>query len=118
MNESTIPEISVQELKQKLDSGDGFTLLDVRELWELTYAHIEHPALRIIPMSKMSQERQEAFPPDLRDPQAEIIVMCHHGIRSADVTAWMLSMGWKNVRSLAGGIHEYALRIDKMVGMY
>jgi rhodanese-related sulfurtransferase len=118
MNEMSIPEISVEELKGMLDSGADFTLLDVRELWELNYASLNLPCTRIIPMSKMAQERQNAFPEDLRNPQAEIVVMCHHGIRSANVTAWLLQLGWKNVRSLAGGIHEYALKIDKSVGMY
>ncbi len=118
MNEMSIPEISVEELKEMLESGSGFTLLDVRELWELNYARIDHPCARIVPMSKMAQERQSAFPEDLRDPQAEIVVMCHHGVRSANVTAWMLQLGWKNVRSLAGGINEYAIRIDPSVGMY
>ncbi len=113
-----IPEISVHELKQKMDRGDIFTLLDVRETWELDYARFSGDNVLVIPMSVMAQQRENVFPPELRNPEAPIVVMCHHGIRSANVVAWMLHMGWKNVVSLAGGIDAYALEIDPSVGKY
>jgi rhodanese-related sulfurtransferase len=49
---------------------------------------------------------------------AEIIVLCHHGIRSADVTRWLITQGWKNTVSLEGGIAAYASEVDKSVGWY
>jgi predicted sulfurtransferase len=44
--------------------------------------------------------------------------MCHHGVRSANVTEWMLAWGWTNVFSVRGGIAEYAQKIDGSVGKY
>lgn len=113
-----IPEISVGALAEKLKATEKFTLLDVREEWEIDLAKINDERMIVLPMSQIARERENAFPTELRDPQTEIVVMCHHGVRSADVTAWMLQQGWKNVSSLAGGIDAYAEQIDSSVGMY
>jgi rhodanese-related sulfurtransferase len=115
---SEIPEISVRELAEKLKATEKFTLLDVREQWEIDLARINDDRTIILPMSQIARERENAFPAELRNPQAEIVVMCHHGVRSADVTAWMRQQGWKNVSSLAGGIAAYAEQIDSSVGVY
>lgn len=111
-------EISVQELAKKLQSDATFTILDVREAWELEYARLDNPRVLHIPMSVLATNRQQAFPEELRHPQAEIIVMCHHGMRSASVAAWMVNNGWKNISSLAGGIDAYAAEIDPGAGSY
>ena len=116
MNE--IPEISVQELALKMKKGERFVILDVRESWETALARIDDERAIILPMSQIARERKDAFPPALRDPQTEIVVMCHHGIRSADVTGWMRQQGWQNVSSLAGGIAAYAKQVDPAVGTY
>lgn len=115
---SKIPEFTVQELASKMKKGDKFTILDVRETWETNLAQIDNECVILLPMSRIAREQKEAFLPALRDPQTEIVVMCHHGIRSADVTGWMLQHGWKNVSSLAGGIAAYAEQIDPSVGTY
>jgi len=116
MNE--IPEITVQELALKIKNGEKFTILDVREIWEANLARIDDERAVFLPMSIISRERKEAFPAALRDPQTEIVIMCHHGIRSADVTGWMRQQGWQNVSSLAGGIAAYAEQVDASVGTY
>lgn len=113
-----VPEISVQELAKKLEQGETFTLLDVREEWEVRLAAIRDARTRVLPMSVLAQKLQEAFPDDLRRPDAPIVVMCHHGVRSAQVTAWMRQNGWQNVYSLAGGIDAYARMVDASVGAY
>jgi rhodanese-related sulfurtransferase len=113
-----IPEITVQELAQKLRSDEKFTLLDVRESWETNLARINDQRTVFLPLSQITRERKDAFPAALRDPQAEIVVICHHGIRSADVTRWMKQQGWQNIRSLSGGIAVYAHEIDPSVGTY
>jgi rhodanese-related sulfurtransferase len=115
---SQIPEITVLELAEKLKTAEKFTLLDVRETWELDLARINDERMLILPMSQIARAREEAFPPELRDFRAEIVVMCHHGLRSADVTGWMRQRGWENVSSLAGGIAAYAEQIDPSAGMY
>ena len=116
MNE--IPEITVQELALKIKNGEKFTILDVREIWETNLARIDDERVLILPMSQIARERKDAFPPELRSPQVEIVVMCHHGIRSADVTDWMRQQGWQNASSLAGGIAAYAEQVDASVGTY
>ena len=118
MNPYAIPEITVDELKARLDAGEALTVLDVRETWEVEMASLGHKSVLVLPMSLLAQQRENAFPPELRDPETPIVVMCHHGVRSADVTRWMLYSGWKNVASLRGGIDEYAHRIDASVGLY
>jgi rhodanese-related sulfurtransferase len=118
MNPHTVPEISVQELDRKLKAGEKFTILDVRETWETDLVHIQDERVALVPMSSISEQAENAFPEELRDPQTEIIVICHHGVRSAKVTAWMQQNGWQNVVSLRGGIAEYAEEIDDSVGMY
>jgi rhodanese-related sulfurtransferase len=113
-----IPEISVQELAEKLRSESNFVLLDVREAWETNLARINDSRTVFLPMSQIARERKEAFPAELRDPQAEFVVLCHHGIRSTDVTRWMKQQGWQSVCSLSGGIADYAESIDPSVGTY
>jgi rhodanese-related sulfurtransferase len=118
MNFSTVPEIDVHELARKLGSDETFVLLDVREASELDYAMIVDDRLKVVPMSRMAQLGVGAFPEDVQQKNAEILVMCHHGARSAQVTQWMLGQGWKNVVSVRGGIDDYAKKIDASVGKY
>jgi rhodanese-related sulfurtransferase len=112
------PEITVQQLAEKLKSPDGFILLDVREAWELALAKIPDDRLIVQPMSELASRGLEALPEAARQKDAEILVMCHHGVRSADVTRWLASHGWTNVWSVAGGIDEYARVIEPGVGVY
>lgn len=113
-----VPEISVKELAKKLEQGERFTLLDVREEWEIELAGIRDARVLVLPMSVLARQLKDAFPESLREPGVEIVVMCHHGVRSANVTAWMRRNGWQNVFSLAGGIAEYAAQVDASVGFY
>jgi rhodanese-related sulfurtransferase len=115
---TSLPEISVQALAEKLKNAGNFTLLDVREPWELNYARLDDPRVLNLPTSQISRLGREAFPEALRAPEAEIVVICHHGVRSANVTSWMLANGWKNVHSAAGGIAAYAEEVDPTVGSY
>lgn len=118
MNFSAVPEIDVHELARKLGSDESFVLLDVREAWELDYAMIVDNRLKVVPTSRLAQLRMEAFPGEVQQKDAEIMVLCHHGIRSAQVTKWLLTRGWTNVVSVRGGIDAYARQIDASVGKY
>ena len=69
------------------------------------------------PLSELAALRQCVAAP-ARNKEAEIVVLCHHGVRSAQVTAWLLQEGWKNVKSMAGGIAAYAEQVDPSVGAY
>jgi len=113
-----IPEISVTDLSEKLKSRDSFILLDVREPMELDLAEITDSRLEVTPMSQLAQEGIEALSESARSKDSVIYVMCHHGNRSAQVTAWLAQQGWKNVFNVRGGIHEYARSIDNSIGFY
>ncbi len=116
--DETLREISVKELSARMQISHPFTILDVREEWELTYAKITDERVLNIPISRIGRLLRASFPAELQEPEAEIVVMCHHGVRSANVTMWMSQNGWRNVSSLAGGIAAYALEIDPTVGEY
>ena len=112
------PEITVAELAEKLASADPFVLLDVREPWEVARVKINDARVIVKPMSELAQRGLEALPDAARDSDANLYVLCHHGVRSANVTDWLASQGWTNVFSVAGGIDDYARRIDREVGTY
>jgi rhodanese-related sulfurtransferase len=113
-----IPEITVYELSEKLKSEETFILLDVRELQELDYAKLADSRLEVTPMSRMAREGTNALSEAAKSQDSTIYVMCHHGNRSAQVTAWLAQQGWKNVFNVRGGIDEYARQIDQVVGFY
>jgi rhodanese-related sulfurtransferase len=112
------PEITVAELSEKLKSEDKFVLLDVRELDELGYAKIEDDRLEVTPMSRLAQEGPNALSESVRSQELPVYIMCHHGSRSAQVTAWLAQQGWKNIFNVRGGIDEYARKVDSGVGFY
>jgi rhodanese-related sulfurtransferase len=113
-----IPEITVEELARKLKSQDGFILLDVREDWELDLAKIADARLEVTPMSRLAEQGTDALAESARQKEAELLVLCHQGVRSAQVAQWLSAQGWSRVFSVAGGIDEYARKIDRSVGMY
>jgi rhodanese-related sulfurtransferase len=118
MNPYGVPGLSVQELAQKRDNDEDFILLDVREPNELLYAHLGDSVLTA-PLSELAQRGPEALPGAvLADKEAEIVVMCHHGNRSAQVTAWLHQQGWTNVFNMDGGIDAYAIAVDPAIGRY
>lgn len=113
-----VPEITVTELSEKIKSEDSFILLDVRELYELDYAKLTDDRLDVTPMSRLSQDGTGALSESAQSQDATIYVMCHSGMRSAQVTGWLTQQGWKNVFSVKGGIDAYARKIDQSVGLY
>ena len=112
------PEITVTDLAAKLRSDEQFILLDVREPFELGYAKIDDDRLELAPISALSEQGPDALPESARTQDATIYVICHHGNRSMQVTAWLAQQGWKNIFNVQGGIDEYARVIDSSVGFY
>jgi rhodanese-related sulfurtransferase len=112
------PEIDVHELARKLRSGESFVLLDVREGWELDQAMIEDARTRVVPMSRLAQLGRNALPEEMEDKGVKVLVLCHHGVRSANATAWLREQGWIAAYSVRGGIAEYARLVDRSVGRY
>lgn len=110
---STLPlEIDCRSVKTKLDQRADFLLLDCREKNEYDTVHI--PEALLLPMSEMQQRVGELEAHKNR----EIVVHCHHGGRSLRVTNWLRQQGFANVKSMAGGIDEWATAIDPALPRY
>ena len=113
------PEISVQDVHAKQQNSEEFILVDVRELSELEQASLPADTFINLPLSDLRARRLDALPDALRqDMDAEVVVFCHKGLRSAQVTVFLRQQGWSNTVSMAGGIDAWAEEIDESVGKY
>jgi adenylyltransferase/sulfurtransferase len=104
-------EITVEELKKKLDQNDGPLLLDVRESFEVHISNIDTDTT-LIPLDDLSNRMQEL------DQSAEIIVICRSGSRSGKACEMLEENGFSNVANLKGGMNEWALKIDPSLPQY
>ena len=104
-------EISAAEVKSLRDGGQELKLLDVREPWEFQTARIE--GSQHIPMGDIPARFNEEL-----DPEEHIVVVCHHGVRSMNVTAWLRQQGFEKAQSLRGGIDRWSREIDPSVPLY
>jgi rhodanese-related sulfurtransferase len=103
-------EVSCTELQDLLNAkSKGIYLLDVRQPWEFDLCHIEGSKL----MAKL--DLAQIFP-GLKE--LEVITICHHGIRSLSAALYLREAGLPRVRSLHGGLDEWALTIDKDMPRY
>ena len=102
--------ITPLELKKRLDQGDKITLIDVREPWEFNICKI--PGAILIPLGTLAAEHKKL------DPQADIVVNCHMGMRSMDATQFLLQQGFKSVKNLTGGIEAWSAQVDPSVPRY
>ena len=110
-----IAQISVQELAQRLRKDVGkLQLLDVREPEEVAIASIE--GFEILPLSQFAQWCDTIHA--RFDTDAETLVMCHHGIRSAQMCQWLTSQGFTNVKNVVGGIDAYSILVDPTIPQY
>jgi rhodanese-related sulfurtransferase len=105
-----IGELEPSELKSRLERGAPLTVLDVREPGEVAIAPFAR-ALHI-PMGDIPSRLSEL------DPDAAWVVVCHHGIRSAQVAMYLARMGFTQVWNLTGGIEEWSLQVDPDVPRY
>jgi rhodanese-related sulfurtransferase len=103
-------QISPLELKQRLDRGDDLVLLDVREAEELAIARLVGAVH--IPMGEIAGRLHEI------DPAAEIVVMCHHGVRSTQVASFLAQRDFVRVINLTGGIDAWSQTVDPTVPRY
>jgi rhodanese-related sulfurtransferase len=101
------PEAFAQQRKQQ----QAPLLLDVREPWEFQTANI--PNSLLMPMGEVASRAHNEL-----DPDAPIVVMCHHGARSLNVALWLRDQGFPNAQSLAGGIDAWSRSIDPNIPRY
>ena len=110
MNPTDNLEITPAEVKLRMDRGEKLMLVDVREPWEFETCKIAGATL--IPMGTVPANLQAL------DTDDEIVVYCHHGVRSLEVTVWLRGQGVERARSLAGGIERWSAEIDASVPRY
>jgi adenylyltransferase/sulfurtransferase len=103
-------EIEVTEVKEKLDRGDKFVLIDVREPHEHQICNI--PAAKLIPLGEVGKRLGEL------DPEADIVIHCKSGMRSARACGILKAAGFKHVRNMKGGILAWSDQVDRSVPKY
>ena len=103
-------EISPSELKDRLTGDAPPLILDVREEWELALASLK--SVIHIPMGQIPDRLSEL------DADREIAVMCHHGVRSSQVVAFLKQSGFTRVINLTGGIDAWSRDVDTGVPEY
>lgn len=98
-----------QELKARLEAGTPPFIVDVREPEEFEICNIGG---KLIPLSDLPSRYQEL------NPEAEVVVLCHHGVRSAHAVGFLRQMGFTNTHNLSGGIDRWAIEIDPEMKRY
>lgn len=103
-------EITPQELKAKLDAGEKIKILDVREPEEFELCALKDACL--IPLNELGKRLSEL------DLNEEIVLYCHHGMRSMHAALMLKQKGFKHAKSLHGGIEAWACLIDPSIERY
>jgi adenylyltransferase/sulfurtransferase len=103
-------QIEPRELKVKMENGAKVLVVDVREPWEHQIASIAGATL--VPLNTL--------PANLKmfEGAEEVVIFCHHGMRSLNAAAWLRSQGVDRARSLTGGIERWSTEIDASVPKY
>ena len=102
-------QVLPEEVWRQIDAGSPPVLLDVREPWEYALAHL--PDSILIPLQSLPHRFSE-LPRD-----REIVVLCHHGVRSMTAITFLQKQGFTQLKNLAGGIDLYS-RIDPTIPRY
>jgi rhodanese-related sulfurtransferase len=104
-------EITPAAFAQQRQQPNAPLLLDVREPWEYQTASISGGLL--MPMGDVASRAHTEL-----DPDAPIVVMCHHGARSLNVALWLRDQGFLHAQSLSGGIDAWSRSIDPEIPRY
>jgi adenylyltransferase/sulfurtransferase len=102
-------EISPRDVKQRLDQGEKIFLVDVRQDWEHQHCRIEGSTL--VPLQTIESSLA------LFEGAKEVVVYCHHGMRSLNAVVWLRQQGIP-ARSMSGGIARWSEEIDPTVPRY
>lgn len=105
-----ITQLAPAQLKQRLDRGDALVVVDVREPWEVAVCAL--PGARHIPMREIPAQAA-TLPRD-----ADLVLLCHHGVRSQYVASFLERLGFEKLYNLAGGIDAWAKDVDPTMAKY
>jgi adenylyltransferase/sulfurtransferase len=111
-DEQAIPEITVTELKERLDRGDPLTIVDVREPFEWDIGNLESHGARLIPLNQLPSRLGEI------DPGDEVVLQCRSGARSARALELLREKGYTHLWNLQGGILAWADQVDPSIPKY
>jgi sulfur-carrier protein adenylyltransferase/sulfurtransferase len=106
-----LEEVGPAELARELDGPTPPLLVDVRTDQERAIATIE-PSVHL-DLGQFVQRAPDEIPKD-----ADVVIYCHSGMRSAQAAMWLKANGWSRPRSLAGGIDEWSLVVDPRIPRY
>ncbi|HSA93024.1 MAG TPA: molybdopterin-synthase adenylyltransferase MoeB [Terriglobales bacterium] len=106
---ANVPQISVEELKRRLDAGDDIFILDVREPHEYQICNLRG---HLLPLGDLPKRVHEL------DSSREIVAHCRSGVRSAKAVDFLRTAGFRKVKNLAGGILAWADKIDPSMPKY
>jgi rhodanese-related sulfurtransferase len=104
-------QISVHDVNARIARGEKFLLVDVRE--PLEYGMCKLPGATLIPLGSIPANLNT-----LLDTEDEVILYCHHGMRSLDAAVWLRQQGVEKAKSMAGGIERWSTEIDSTVPRY
>ncbi len=106
-------EVTAPALAEALrgSAPGAIQLLDVREPWEFEAARIDGSTL--MPMGDVPGRAHQEL-----DPEAHIVTICHHGVRSLNVAVWLRNQGFERVQSLSGGIDAWSALVNPAVPRY
>ena len=107
-------QVAVKDLAAMCARAAAPVLLDVREPWEVELAaiRIEGAGIQHIPMGEIAGRLDEL------NAAQTVVCICHHGMRSAQVVAFLQQQGHETVYNLAGGIDAWSVRVDPRVPRY
>jgi rhodanese-related sulfurtransferase len=86
-------------------------IIDVREPWEHETARVEGSLL--MPMGEVPARAHQEL-----DPEEHLVVLCHHGVRSMNVTVWLRNQGFEQAQSIRGGIDAWSAEVDPAIPRY
>ncbi len=110
MDNQTVLRLTPTELMERWAAGERWQLIDVREPWEIAIAGLANAVA--IPMAEIPVRMA-----DLGHQEA-VAVMCHTGVRSAAVAAWLAERGFSRVANVEGGIDAWSVEVDASIPRY
>jgi len=108
--EARVGTITPAELSELLNAGEPIAVIDVREPYEWNLGRI--PTARLMPLATLPDAAAQI------DPNADVVVYCHHGVRSDMAAHDLVAAGFRRVRNLVGGIDRWSRDVDSRVPRY
>ncbi len=105
-----IQPLSVTDLHARLQAGERFQMLDVREDMELAIAKLD--GIVHIPLGELTSRADEL------DPDLPTVCICHHGMRSAHAAGYLETLEFEALFNLSGGVDAWAMYVDPEMARY